>query len=292
MAYRCIGRNIALPLTGEMSGRCFQGTNLNSPGRADAEGSVVRCLWQEIRNLLPGSRRAKLCLFYGYICISRISIANYEGQVCLAHKQTFSFLLIPSRYDTAIQIILRLGDADMVMNTDYSEAYRTLLIIGAGGLGHVVAETAQMSGQYTRIAFLDDNPTPDKERFYNIIGATKQAPEFAKEFIYAIPAFGSNEKRYELMQFLRECGYRIPRIIHPTAFISPTVSIGEGTIIRPMAAISREVEIGECCLINLGAMIDHRCRIGRCTHIPIGCVVRNEVSIPPMSSFEPNSIIQ
>ena len=180
----------------------------------------------------------------------------------------------------------------MIMRTDYSGEERTLLIIGAGGLGQVVAESAQMSGRYTKIAFLDDDPTPAKGRLFNIIGHTDQAAEFVCEFIYAIPAFGNNEKRYELMQYLRACGYKIPRIIHPSAYISPTVSIGEGTIIRPMAVISREVEIGECCLINIGAMIDHKCKIGKCTHIPMGCVVRNEVVISDMSTFEPNSVVE
>ena len=178
------------------------------------------------------------------------------------------------------------------MRTDYTGEERTLLILGAGGLGQVVAESAQMSGRYTKIAFLDDRPTEDKARLYNIIGAIDDAPKFAEEFIYAIPAFGNNEKRYELMGTLRKCGYRIPRIIHPTAYISPTVSIGEGTIIRPMAAISREVEIGECCIISMGALIDHRCKIGRCTHIPMGAVVRGEVTVPPLSSFEPNAVIE
>lgn len=178
------------------------------------------------------------------------------------------------------------------MKTDYDGEKRTLLIVGAGGLGQVVAESAQMSGRYTKIAFLDDAPTFDKSHLYNIIGATMEAEKFVDQFIYAIPAFGSNEKRYEIMGYLRKCGYKIPRIIHPTAYISPTASIGEGTIIRPMAGISREVVIEECCLINLGAMIDHRCHIGRCTHIPIGAVVRGEISIPPLSNFKPNSVIE
>lgn len=177
------------------------------------------------------------------------------------------------------------------MRTDFSGEERTLLIIGAGGLGQVVAESAQMSGRYTKIAFLDDDPTEEKSRQFSIIGATNEIEKYVDDFVYAIPAFGSNEKRYELMLELKNCGYKIPRIIHPTAYISPTVSIGEGTIIRPNAAISRNVVIEECCLINMGALIDHRCHIGRCTHIPMGCVVRGEITIPPMSEFEPNSVI-
>lgn len=180
----------------------------------------------------------------------------------------------------------------MTTKTDFTGEERTLLIIGAGGLGQVVAESAQMSGRYTKIAFLDDQPTEDKARLYNIIGGTSEAKKFNEQFKYAIPAFGSNQKRYELMRELRECGFKIPRIIHPSACISPMAKIGEGTIIRPMVGISREVIIEECCLINMGAMIDHRCHIGRCTHIPMGAVVRGEVTIPTMSSFAPNCIIE
>ena len=178
------------------------------------------------------------------------------------------------------------------MRTDYDGEERTLLILGAGGLGQVVAESAQMSGRYTKIAFLDDNPSEDKNRLYTIIGKVSDAKQFVGEYIYAIPAFGNNEKRYEVMEKLREYGYRIPRIIHHTAHISPTAAIGEGTIIRPMVGISRDVEIGECCLINMGAMIDHRCKIGRCTHIPMNAVVRGETTIPPMSSFPAGMIIE
>lgn len=178
------------------------------------------------------------------------------------------------------------------MRTDYDGEERTLLILGAGGLGQVVAESAQMSGRYTKIAFLDDNPSEDKSRLFTIIGRVSDAKQLVGEYIYAIPAFGSNEKRYEIMEKLREYGYHIPRIIHPSAHISPTAAIGEGTIVRPMVGISRDVVIGECCLINMGAMIDHRCKIGRCTHIPMNAVVRGEITIPPMSSFPAGTIIE
>lgn len=178
------------------------------------------------------------------------------------------------------------------MRTDFDGERRTLLILGAGGLGQVVAESAQMSGRYTKIAFLDDDPSEDKSRLFTIVGTIDDAELFAGEFIYAIPAFGNNEKRYEMMGKLRAYGYRIPRIIHPTAHISPTADIGEGTIIRPMVGISRDVVIGECCLINMGAMLDHRCKIGRCTHIPMNAVVRGEVEIPPMSEFAAGAIIE
>lgn len=161
---------------------------------------------------------------------------------------------------------------------------KSLLILGAGGLGKAVAETAQMVG-YTRIAFLDDN-SPDA------IGKLDEAEEFKTEFSHAIPAIGDNQKRCELLEALRDCGYNIPTIIHPSAVVSPTATIGEGTIIRELAAVSREVVVGEGCLINMGALIDHGCRIGAGSHIAMGCVVRGEIEIPEMSTLSPNSVIE
>lgn len=174
----------------------------------------------------------------------------------------------------------------------YTNIERTLLILGAGSLGQVVAEMAQMSGQYTKIAFLDDAPTPEKERQYTIVGKTSEAQRFAESFECAIPAVGSNAARLRMLRQLRAFGFKIPRIIHPTAYISPMAEIGDGTIVRAKAAVSRYTWIGEACLINMGALIDHGCQIGDGTHIPMGCVVRNEVKLPPMSVFMPNQVVE
>ena len=160
-----------------------------------------------------------------------------------------------------------------------------LLILGAGGLGGVVAETAQMIGVYSKIAFLDDNAA-------DAIGKLDEADKFRTGFSHAIPAVGDNQKRCELLDMLRVRGYQIPVIIHPSAFVSPNACLGEGTIVRAMAAVSRDVVIGEGCLINVGALINHGCRIGKGSHIPMGCVVRGEVEVPEMSVFEPNSVVE
>ncbi len=161
---------------------------------------------------------------------------------------------------------------------------KSLLVLGAGGLGKAVAESAQMTGD-SRVAFLDDNSA-------DAIGTLDEASKFKAEYSHAIPAVGDNQKRYELLKKLRDCGYKIPVIIHPSTVVSPTVAIGEGTIIRELAAISREVVIGDVCLINMGTLIDHGCKIGAWSHIPMGCVVRGEIEVPEMSTFSPNSVIE
>ena len=179
-----------------------------------------------------------------------------------------------------------------IILNEYTGKPMSLLILGAGGLGQAVAEMAQMSGYYSTIAFLDDNPTDEKEALYRIIGKTEDAEKFAGTYTHAIPAFGNNQSRYSWTQKLKRYGYRLTRIIHQSAIISSTTKIGDGTIIRERVVISRGVVIGEGCLINIGVMIDHNVVVGDGCHLPMGCIVRNEIHIPELSGFSVGQILE
>lgn len=165
---------------------------------------------------------------------------------------------------------------------------RSLLILGAGGLGEEVAEIAQMSGAYSRIAFLDDS----RKENMQVVGSISEAKDLVDQFPYAICAIGNNDARLRIHQLLKECGYQIPTLVHPSAWISPGARLGDGCIVRAGAVISRSVRIGDACLINIHASIDHGCIIGEGSHIPMGCIVRNEVKLEPKSVFQPNDVIE
>ena len=55
--------------------------------------------------------------------------------------------------------------------------------------------------------------------------------------------------------------------IHPSAIVSPTASVGEGSVVMQGAVLQTEVTVGRHCIINTGATIDHECRIGDYVHI-------------------------
>lgn len=169
---------------------------------------------------------------------------------------------------------------------------RTLLIVGAGGLGQDVAEIANLTGRYTKIAFLDDSPTPEKERQYRVVGKVSDLEKYTHEYEYCIAAVGNNDYRMRIHNKIKELGYDIPILIHPTAIVHPLASLECGDIIRAMCFVSSGVDIGESVLLNIGCKIDHNCVIGEGSHIPMGCVVRNEVKIGPLSYFESNSVVE
>lgn len=169
---------------------------------------------------------------------------------------------------------------------------RSLLIIGAGGLGQDVAEIACLTGRYTKIAFLDDSPTPDKERQYRVIGRPDEMEKFQEEYEFCIAAVGNNAYRMQMHEKIKQLDFQIPILIHPTAIVHPLASLECGDIIRAMCFVSSGVEIGESVLLNIGCKIDHNCVIGAGSHIPMGCVVRNEVKIPPCSYFKSNAVVE
>ena len=94
-----------------------------------------------------------------------------------------------------------------------------LLILGAGGFGRTVREMTLCMGKWDRIMCLDDASRQDF-----VIGKCGDYPRFLGEFEQAFPAFGDNAFRLEWVDLLMQAGYKVPVIIHPTAFVSPSGS--------------------------------------------------------------------
>ena len=103
---------------------------------------------------------------------------------------------------------------------------RKLLILGAGQYGKVAYEIAEAMGQFEEISFLDDqNPAAlDKLDTY---------AAFRSEYNSAVVAMGDAALRLELLEKLEQCGYQIPTLIHPAAYVSPSAIIGKGSFVEP-----------------------------------------------------------
>lgn len=93
-------------------------------------------------------------------------------------------------------------------------------------------------------------------------------------------------------QILKDCGYTIPVLIHPTAYVSPDAAIAPGCIIRAKAVVSRYVKLGEATIINAGALVDHHLEIGYGCHIMMGAVVRNMAKVEPLTRLESLSLVE
>ncbi len=87
------------------------------------------------------------------------------------------------------------------------------------------------------------------------------------------------------------------KLIHPTAYVSPSAHIGMGTIVMAGAVIQADVRIGKHCIINTGASVDHDCLIEDFVHVAPGVNLCGGVEVGEGSllavglGFAPNSKI-
>ena len=162
---------------------------------------------------------------------------------------------------------------------------RKLLILGAGGYGQTVYDLAQQLGRYDKIGFLDD-------RKPGVLGKCAEFVLFADEDTEVYPAFGSNETRLFWLEQLENAGIPIPTLIHPRAYVSPTASIGAGTVILPMAVVNTNVRVENGCIVNIGALIDHDCVLETGVHLAPGAIVKAGNRITAGRKIESGEVIQ
>lgn len=162
---------------------------------------------------------------------------------------------------------------------------KSLLILGAGGFGHMIQETARLLG-YEKAVFLDDAVKgPD------VVGKCCDYESFLQQYDTAVAALGDNNMRLHWTEKLMEAGCHVPAIIHPSAVVSPSASIGNGSFIMQRAVVNTHTIVEHGVLINSGAVVDHDSHIGCGAHIGLGSVVKANCSIAPKVKVEAGEVI-
>lgn len=150
---------------------------------------------------------------------------------------------------------------------------KNLLILGAGQYSAIVYELAKASEEFAKIDFLDDKAP-------HAIGKTSDAYSLIETYPYAIVAMGNSIHRLKYLNELEKCGFHIPVLCSPRAYVSSTATVGDGTIIEPMAVIHSNAKIGKGCLISAGAVINHDAIIEDGCQIDCNATVPSSQTVP------------
>jgi sugar O-acyltransferase (sialic acid O-acetyltransferase NeuD family) len=135
-----------------------------------------------------------------------------------------------------------------------------MFLYGAGGHSNVVTETLRDNGIEVAGIFDDDATRASQDQFgIKLLG--NNFPALDHPMIIAI---GDNANRAEIASLL-PIEYGIGT--HPSAIISDSANVGEGTVILHGAIIQSNSIIGKHVLINTAASVDHDNVIGDFAHI-------------------------
>lgn len=159
---------------------------------------------------------------------------------------------------------------------------RPILIIGAGGHARVVASVLSHLGDWDIAGVLDRTDIHRGEAVHctRIVGAIHDLDDWRQRGVhYLALAIGDNAERRDLYGALRDRGFELPTLVHPSARLEPGAQVGPGTLVCCQAVLGVEVVVGENSIVNTGTIVDHESVVGPHSHLAPGCVIAGRVRI-------------
>lgn len=151
-----------------------------------------------------------------------------------------------------------------------------LLMVGASGHGLVCAEIAELMG-YSGIRFTDDDPCVGPGFSHEIVGSVSNAlTQRPCRFFVSI---GNPAIRRSLTERFIAAGFTPVTLVHPSAVISASAAIGEGSVIMPCAAVNAGASLGRGSIVNTCASVDHQCSVGDWCHVAVGAHLAGTVAL-------------
>lgn len=149
---------------------------------------------------------------------------------------------------------------------------KSLVIIGGGGHGKVVADIAKLCG-YTDIKFLDDNDQINNCGGYRVVGKCSDYKLYSDECFFV--AIGNAKSREQIQSEL----INVITLIHPSAVVANDAKVGRGTVIMAGAVVNSGSTIGDGCIINTCSSVDHDCHVGDYVHVSVGSHLCGSVTV-------------
>lgn len=143
---------------------------------------------------------------------------------------------------------------------------KKIIIVGAGQHGQVVKNCVTQLSSFEFAGFLDDTKTGAE-----ILGGFADFEKYKATHFFHI-ALGNQIARQALYEKFTASGCHFIALVHPTAKVENSVSLGKNVFVGAMTYINVHSAIGDNSIINNGCIIEHDNQIGSNTHLTPGVV--------------------
>ncbi len=157
---------------------------------------------------------------------------------------------------------------------------RGLVIVGGGGHGAVVAESASLVDAPGGVrGCLDDKDQPAAAGGpggLDRLGPLAMFGEITAGGSAWIFGIGDLALRRSLLDSLPDTARRIGgahTVVHPKASVSSSATIGRGVFVGPGAVVHTRARVGDHAIINSGAIVEHDVQVGENAHVASGAVL-------------------
>lgn len=147
---------------------------------------------------------------------------------------------------------------------------KKIYIYGASGHGMVASDIARALG-YEELLLLDDSSD------------RKFSDGLEKHDIFI--AIGDNAVRERVTKKVEAAGFNIVSLIHPSAVISPTATVGKGVVAMPYVVINARAVVADGVILNTAAIIEHDCVVGAFAHVSPNAALAGNVTLKERVHF-------
>lgn len=162
---------------------------------------------------------------------------------------------------------------------------KDLLIYGAGGLGRelmeIIEESNREKEQWRLLGFVDDNLEKGSTVCgYPVLGGFDffHANTLNLGVVFGFADCLAKEAVYNKIK--EHCpGFYFPVIAHPSSYISPRATLGEGVVVTRFCVVNVNARVGKCVLINENSGVYHDCVVGAFTSIMPGVRISGNVNV-------------
>lgn len=155
-----------------------------------------------------------------------------------------------------------------------------IVLLGGGGHARSVFAALTLSGEEVR-GYLAPEPS-DRLPGALYLGGDEYLDELDPANVRIVNAIGSVDStaaRRRLHLAAHSRGFTIATLVHPRAFIDPTVLLPVGVQVMAGALINIGASLGEGVLVNTGAIVEHDTVVGDHAHIAPGAILAGDVVI-------------
>jgi len=166
-----------------------------------------------------------------------------------------------------------------------------IILIGAGGHSKVIQDMIAVQQNYELYAVLDDAFEQMEMKDGIIQAHTSFLDELDMEEYKFCIAIGHNATRKRLFEHFSIPIGQYATIIHHSAVVSATASIGYGTVILPNAVINANAVIGDHGIINTNAVVEHDNELADYVHISPSATLSGTVTVEEGAHIGTNATV-
>jgi UDP-perosamine 4-acetyltransferase len=155
-----------------------------------------------------------------------------------------------------------------------------LVILGAGGHGRSLVELLRALGGWELVGLVDGAPPVGPVLGVPVLGDEAVLPGLWSAGVrHAVVAIGNNAARLAAAERLRALGFGFPSLVHPSAVLAGSASLGQGVVVLPRVVLGAGARVGDFAILNSGCIVEHDADIGAGAHVAPGAVLPGHVTV-------------